>query len=177
MMYLWATLLVLLNAGWLVTVLLGLPGTWLMVASTAALAWWQWGDPDTGAGRMFSVTTLVAIAMLAALAEAAELLTGVLGATRAGGSRWGAGGALLGGFVGAIVATPLIPVPVVGTLIGACVGAAAGAWLLELWSGRTLAVSVKSGVGAGVGTLAGRMIKLAVGTVIWLIVAVAAFWP
>ena len=56
MLYLWATLLTLLNAGWLATVLLGLPGTWLMVITTALVAWWQW---DQG---MIGLPVLVAIA-------------------------------------------------------------------------------------------------------------------
>jgi hypothetical protein len=37
--------------------------------------------------------------------------------------------------------------------------------------------SVKSGVGAGVGRLAATLMKLVGGAIIWLIVAVAVFWP
>ena len=179
MVYLWATLLLLLNAVWLLTVVLGLPGTWLIVVSTALVAWWQWGDPATGQPGMFSLTTLIVIVVLAGLAEGAEVLTGVVGSKRAGGTRWGAVGALLGGFFGAVVGTVLIPIPLplLGPLIGACGGAFLGAWGLELAGGRRMRESAQAGVGAGAGTLAGRVIKLIVGVVIWLIVAVAAFWP
>ena len=126
---------------------------------------------------MFSIGTLFAIIVLAALAELAEFLTGVFGAAKAGASRWGSLGAVVGGIAGAIAATFLLPIPVVGSLIGACLGAAAGAWGLELASGRKLAESAKSGVGAGVGTLVGRIIKVVSGALIWIIVTAAAFWP
>lgn len=177
MIYLWAVLLLLLNLVWLATVVAGLPGTWLMVISTALVAWWQWGDPDAGRPGMFSLATLIVIAGLALLAEIAELITGLIGARRAGGTRWGALGALIGGFVGAIVATPLIPLPLLGSLIGACVGAGLGAWGLELAAGRRASESARAGVGAGLGTFAGRIAKLIAAALIWLIVAVAAFWP
>ena len=177
MTYLWATLLVLLNTVWLITVVTGLPGNWLMVVSTILLAWWQWGDAETGHVGMFSLTPLIAIVALATLAEIAEFITGVIGSKQAGGTRWGSLGALLGGAVGAIAATFLIPMPILGTLLGACGGAAIGAWALELYTGQKLETSLKSGVGAGVGTLVGRIIKLVAGAVIWLIAALAAFWP
>lgn len=177
MTYLWATLLVLLNTLWLVTVVLGLPGTWLIVVSTALLAWWQWPDEASGQAGMFGIATLITITAIAAIAEIAEFITGVLGSKRAGGTRWGSVGALIGAFVGAIVGTVLIPIPLLGSLIGACGGACVGAWGLELAGGRKMRESAKAGVGAGVGTFAGRVIKLVAGIVIWLIVAVAAFWP
>ena len=175
MIYLWAALLVLLNTLWLATVVVGLPGTWLMVVSTALVAWWQRGDAAAGDQGMFSIATLVVIIVLAALAEVVEFLTGVVGSKRAGGTRWGSVGALVGGVIGAIVATPLIPP--LGSLIGACAGACAGAWGLELAGGRKMKESVDVGVGAGVGTLVGRVAKLIAGVAIWVIVAVAAFWP
>ena len=175
MIYLWATLLVLLNTVWLATVVLGLPGTWLIVVSTALVAWWQRGDAASGGEGMFSIATLVVIIVLAALAEVVEFFTGVVGSKRAGGTRWGSVGAIVGGVIGAIAATPLIPP--LGSLIGACVGACLGAWGLELAGGRKMKESVDIGVGAGVGTLVGRVAKLIAGVAIWLIVAIAAFWP
>ena len=52
-----------------------------------------------------------------------------------------------------------------------------GAGVLELTGGRKVLESTKAGVGAGVGTLAGRVVKLVAAAIIWLIIAVAAFWP
>lgn len=161
--YLWAALLVLLNAVWLAAIVVGLPGSWLMVFGAALLAWWKQGDPATGTPGMFSLATLIVIAALALIGEIAEFFTGVVGSKTAGGSKRGAVGALLGGFVGALLATFVIPIPVIGTLIGACGGAALGALIGEFTSGRTLGAAAKSGVGAGLGTLAGRVVKTAVG--------------
>jgi uncharacterized protein YqgC (DUF456 family) len=177
MIYLWASLLILLNTIWLATVVAGLPGTWLMVVCTALLAWWKWEDPATGQAGMFSLATLVTILALATVGEIAEFLTGVVGSQKAGGTRRGAVGALIGCLVGAVVGSILIPMPILGSLVGACGGACLGAWGFELSGGRNLLESARSGFGAGVGTFAGRVVKLIVGIAIWLIVAVAAFWP
>ncbi len=177
MVYVWATLLTLLNGVWLFLGILGLPGTWLMVGSTALLAWWQW-DPDKGSSQqMFSLAVLIAIVVLALLGEILELGAGLIGSKKAGGSKWGAVGAIVGTIIGAVVATFLPLLPVIGTIAGACVGAALGATALEMISGRKVSPSVKSGVGAGVGRLGGVIIKLGIGVMIWLIVTVAAFWP
>ena len=177
MFYLWAILLTLLNTVWLGTIVLGLPGNWLMILSAILLAWWQGGDDASDGAGLFSLMTLIVIVVIAAGAEVAEFLTGVLGSKKAGGTRWGSLGALAGGIIGAVIGTVAIPIPLLGSLIGACGGACLGAWGLELYSGQTMKASLGSGVGAGVGTLAGRMIKLVAGIVIWLTVTVAAFWP
>ena len=126
---------------------------------------------------MFSLAVLIAIVVLALLGEILELAAGLIGSKRAGGSKWGAAGAIVGTIIGAVVATFLPLLPVIGTIAGACVGAALGAAALEMISGRKVSPSVKSGVGAGVGRLGGVIIKLGIGVMIWLIVTVAAFWP
>lgn len=177
MTYVAAAILTVLNAAGLLLVVLGLPGTWLMVAATLLVAWWH-GDFGGGSGTaMFATPVLVTIVALAAAGEITEFLAGVAGTKTAGGTRRGAIGALVGTLIGGIVGTFLIPIPVIGSLVGACAGAAIGAWGLELSGGRTMKASVRSGVGAGVGRFAGTVAKLVVGVAIWLIVAVAAFWP
>jgi len=172
-----AILLVLLNAVWLVLVVLGLPGTWLMVITTALVAWWQWPAAGSGNPPMIGLGVLAAIVLLAVLAEILELVAGMLGTQATGGTRRGAIGALVGGLVGALAGTFLIPVPLLGSLIGACLGAGVGSWGLELSGGREHGAALKASVGAGVGRLFGTVAKLATGVLIWLIVAVAAFWP
>ena len=67
--------------------------------------------------------------------------------------------------------------PVIGTFVGACLGAGFGAWGLELTAGKKMDHSIRSGVGAGLGVLIGTGCKLALGALICIIVAVAAFWP
>jgi len=171
MMYVWATALVVLNLVWLALNLLALPGNWLIVASTVAVAAVNW---EAG---MFSIWTLLAILLLAVAGELAELLAGVMGSRKAGASRRGTWGALLGGVLGAILGTFLIPIPALGSLVGACGGACLGAWGLELSAGRAMKASAKSAAGAGIGRFLGTVGKILVGVVMWLIVAVAAYWP
>jgi uncharacterized protein YqgC (DUF456 family) len=168
--YLLATLLVLLNTVWLVLVVLQLPGTWLMVLSAGLLALVRPG--------MFSVWTLLVVVALATLGEIVEFASGLVGAKTVRATRWGGWGGLIGAIVGAVIGMFAIPVPIVGSLIGACAGAAAGAFLLEfVGAERSLSDAMRSGLGAGVGRLAGAVAKLALGAAIWLILAVAAFWP
>jgi uncharacterized protein YqgC (DUF456 family) len=171
MVYLWSTLLILLNAVWLLLVVFGLPGNWLIVISTALFAWWQADE------RVFSVYTLLVITVLAFLGELIEFFAGMGGARRAGAGWRGSVGALIGAVTGAILGSFLIPIPFLGTLIGACIGAGVGAWGLELFGGRKMADSVHYGMGAGIGEFFGITSKFLMGILIWLIIAVAAYWP
>jgi len=172
-----AILLLVVNLFWLFLVVLGLPGNWLMVLSTILFGWWQLSRAEPGGQAMFGMVTLVAIVILATLGEVVEFISGVVGAKKAGGTRRGSIGAIVGGIVGALAATFVIPIPVLGSLIGACGGAALGAWGLELYGGLEMPRSIKSGLGAGVGRLVGTVVKLVAGASIWIVVAVAAFWP
>jgi uncharacterized protein YqgC (DUF456 family) len=177
MPYVIATVLTLLNLVWLALTVIGVPGTWLIVLTTALVAWWQWDGALPWHGQYIGGPALITLLVLALLGELIELVAGLLGSKAAGGSRYGATGALIGTFVGGIVGTFWIPVPVIGSLIGACGGAMLGALAFELRSGRKWDESVKSGAGAGVGRLAGTLGKVACGVVMWLLAAVAAFWP
>jgi len=174
MLILIPTSLVVLNAVFVVLVLLGLPGTWLMVAATALVAWWRWDV--SGAAPMFGVPVLAVVIGLALVGELVEFAAGVAGTKSAGGTRRGSLGALIGSLLGAVAGT-FIPPPILGTLIGACAGAAVGAWGLELSGGRSMRASVRSGVGAGVGRFFGTVAKLVVAVVFWAVIAVAAYWP
>lgn len=169
--YLVLTILVLLNVCWLVLVLFAMPGNWLIVISTGLFAWWRW---DEG---YFSVYTLVAIVILAILGEIIEFLSGMGGAKRAGAGWKSSMGAIAGAILGAIFGTGLIPIPILGTVLGACIGAGLITWSLEVRSGKRRDQSMRAGVGAGIGVLIGTTTKFVIGILIWLIVAVAAFWP
>ncbi len=171
MLYLWSSILILLNTFWLLLVFFGLPGNWLIVISTCLFAWWRAED------GVFSIYTLLAITALAVLGELVEFLAGAGGAKRAGAGWRGSIGALIGAATGAVIGTVLIPIPLLGTLIGACAGAGLGAWGLELAGGRKMQDSVHYGIGAGIGEFLGITSKFILGALIWLIVAVAAFWP
>jgi len=171
MLYAWLSILVLLNAMWLVLVLFGLPGNWLMVLSTCLVAWWKWDQ------RVFSGWTLIAIAALALLGELIEFLAGMLGARRSGASWRGSISAVFGAIFGALLGTFIIPIPFLGTVIGASVGAGLAVWAIEVSRGELAEHSLRRGVGAGIGQFVGITSKIMLGLAIWLVIAVAAFWP
>lgn len=169
MVYFWSIVLIVFNTAWLCLNAFGLPGNWLIVISTCAFAWWRWDD------GVFSIYTLMVTVLLAIAGELIEFLAGMTGARRAGASWRGSVGALIGAVTGAAIGT--LVAPVIGTVFGACVGACVGAWGLELTAGKRMKESFRYGLGAGVGELVGITSKLILGVLIWLIVAVAAFWP
>lgn len=169
--------LVLINTGWLALVFFGLPGTWLMVLSTAIVAWMQWQPGASVSNQPISLWTLLVLVALAVVGEILEFVAGAAGAKRAGGSTRGALAAIVGGLVGAIVGTFMIPIPLLGSLLGAAGGAGLAAWTAELTSGKSHETALRIGWGAGVGRLMGTLYKFIVGTVIWLVAAVAVFWP
>jgi uncharacterized protein YqgC (DUF456 family) len=171
MLYVWLIILVLLNAVWLALVMFGLPGNWLIIISTCLFAWWQW---DSG---VFSIYTLIIITALGGLGELIEFFAAMGGAKKAGAGWAGSLMALVGAIFGGIVGTFMIPIPFMGTLLGACLGAGLGAWGLEFARGKQMKESVRYGVGAGLGRFLGTTFKFGLGVIIWFMVAVAAFWP
>lgn len=90
MLYFWSILLILLNAIWLVLTFFALPGNWLIVISTCLFAWWRAED------NIFSIYTLLGIAVLAIAGELVEFFGGIGGAKRKGASRRGSMGAIVG---------------------------------------------------------------------------------
>ncbi len=142
-----------------------------MVLSTSLFAWWMWDR------HPFSGWTLIAIAVLAALGELIEFLGGTVGARKAGASWRASFAGILGAIAGALFGTVLFPVPIVGTVVGACLGVGLAVWIVETSRGERPEVSFGRAVGAGKGELVGILGKFAVGVVIWLTIAVAAFWP
>lgn len=170
MIYVWLALLILINLVWLATVIFYLPGNWLMVITTGLFAWWQW---DQG---IFSIYTLIAIALLATIGEIIEFLGGMHGARKAGASKRAAIGAIFGAIAGAMIGTVWIPIPVLGTLLGCCAGAAAVTCGIELMLIKNMDHSIRSGLGAGFGVFIGTTGKFIVGILIWTIIAITAFW-
>ena len=179
MLYVVAGLFTLLGAASVATIILSLPGGWIMLGLAAII---EWADrfylPD-GAQQTFDWRLLGASAVLLAVGEVLELAAGAEGAKRGGARKRGMIGALVGGMAGAIALTPLIPVPVIGTLIGAVIGTFAGAIVGEM-SGeqaKSMRGSMKPAFGATIGRVAGTIGKLAIAIAAWAALSVAAFWP
>ncbi|MFG0250838.1 MAG: DUF456 family protein, partial [Phycisphaeraceae bacterium JB051] len=98
-------------------VLLQLPGTWLMLLVTGTWAWWYWDE------QAISFWTLAALLGLAIVGEIVETFAGVVTSKHAKSSKRSIVMGIIGGIAGAILGTGFIPVPLFGTLIGACIGA------------------------------------------------------
>jgi uncharacterized protein len=173
----WAIVLGLVLLVGLVLTVVGLPGNWLMVLA-AGVYWWLM-PPE---GRLyFGWPVLIALFVLALVGEILEFITGAMGAKQAGGSKRAAALAIVGsvvaGLAGLVIGTPLIPIPVVGSLVGlvllGALGAMAGAILGETWKGRTSDESWRAGVGAFRGRLLGTLAKMAVGLAMVIVVVAA----
>lgn len=172
-----ALALTLWNGVAVVLTLIGLPGTWLMLAGAlvARLAVDQWAP---AAEPMFGWWTLGVAGLLCIGAELAEGLSGAAGAKASKSSMRAAGGAIVGGIAGAIVGTVALPVPVVGTIVGAAIGAGAGAMALELTVEKELRTSTSIfdvGRGAAIGRLLATIIKTAFAVIIALQLTIAGF--
>ena len=146
---------------------LGLPGLWVMVAGVIGYGWLT-------SFRAIGAATIAIVVGLALIGEILETWVGFGLARRYGGSGRAGWGALLGGLVGAVVG---VPVPIIGSVIGAFVGAFIGAAAFEYsWSGAA-GTAVRAGWGAVLGRAAAAAAKIALGVVIAVLAAFAAFRP
>lgn len=132
---------------------LQLPGTWLIVVSSAGYGWLA------GWGR-FGVKLVALLLVLAFLGELIEFAMGGIVARRSGGSRRAAWGALIGGFAGMMLLT--IPVPLIGTIIGGVLGCFAGAAVAELTLHDDVGRSARVGAWSAVGRIVGLVSKIAI---------------
>src|SRR4051812_35671860 len=135
-------LLIVMLLGLAINVL-GLPGLWLMVAALGGYA------IATGWNVYVGWPSLIALVLLATLAELAEFFAGAAGSKAAGGRTRGMIGAIVGGFLGAIFLS-IIPIPVVAQVVGACLGAFVGAAVMEFYD-KDWRHSMRVGVGAAKG--------------------------
>lgn len=110
-----------------VAVLFSLPGIWFMVAVAAGCELWLGGVE--GPNEMFEWRTLAIAAGLALVSDVVDLVAGSVGATKAGGSKRSAIGALVGGIAGAIAGSLVIPI--IGTILVGAIGAGVGAALAQ----------------------------------------------
>lgn len=154
-------LVVALLAG-LVLIPFGLPGLWVMVG--AALLY-SYAEPTR-----LGIWTILAITVLALVAEALEFVLAGRYARKYGGSRRAGWGAILGSIVGAFMG---VPVPVVGSVLGAFVGAFAGALLAEMTSGGELRSATRVATGALLGRIVATAVKVGIGVALlaWVLFA------
>ena len=145
---------------------LGLPGIWLMIGAAIGYDVLVGGDP-------IGWVTIVATAVLAAIAEVLEFSLSARYTRRYGGSRRAGWGAIIGGIVGAIVG---VPIPIIGSVIGAFAGSFAGALIAEFTrSEATAGTATRVATGALLGRVVAAAMKTGIGCMIaaWLVAAAA----
>jgi uncharacterized protein YqgC (DUF456 family) len=165
------------GAAWIVTVALcltgvlmsvvTLSGTWLVVLAAGLVAVLS---PEPFPGPW----TVLAFALIAGLVEGVEALAGAWGVMKRGGSKMAGFLAAVGGLVGFVVGG-LIPIPLVGNLIGML---ALGFVLVYAWERRRLkraGAAASIAWGSVLGRLAVMLVKVAatVGMAAYLIVGMA----
>jgi|SRR5581483_5727458 len=162
---LYLILLAVLLAGVAINIVT-LPGLWLMVGAAALYA--------IATHFLFlGKYTLMVLFGLALAGEIVEMFVGGAGAKKAGGGRRAIIGAVIGGIVGGIFLT-FIPIPVVSTIVGVCLGSFLGAMFFELAAGEEISHSLRVGLGAAQGRFMGIVTKLAFGVVMLCIALWAA---
>jgi len=165
---LYLLLFLALVAGLLI-LFVNLPGLWVMVLAAAIYS--------VLLRPVLTHPTLAALLVLlglAAFAEVMDFFAAGAGAKRAGATRRGLWGAIIGSVVGAIAGTFILPWFM--TLVGVCLGTFLGAWIGEVSGGQEIGKSVRIAVYATIGRLAGTVGKLIIGSVMLLITMFCA-WP
>lgn len=164
------SLIALAMLGCALTVM-GMPGNWLILL--AAIVY----DVMIADGSRIQMgqRILIVLLVLAVVGEALELLAGVWGVSRQGGSKRGAAGALLGSLVGGVMGMGIgLPIPVVGPVVGMIVfaglGALIGTTIAEHTIGRELKDSVQIGIAAMWSRMAGSLAKSLVGVLMLAVI-------
>jgi uncharacterized protein len=141
------TVLILSMPAGLIAVVLGLPGTWLILITSVLYSWLS----------NFSVITyqmLLGLLVLAVAAEVLDFWSGLWGARRYGGSKKAMLGTLLGGLIGAIILTPMVFG--MGAVVGAFFGAFVGGFVVTYLEQRKMSEAMRVGWGG----LLGRVFAL-----------------
>jgi uncharacterized protein YqgC (DUF456 family) len=142
-------LFLFLTAG-LGLVVLGMPGTLLILVSTFVYAW------STGFAKV-TVNLLIALAIITAVAEGLDFVAGMWGARKYGSSKKAMVGALLGGAVGSIMLAPVAFG--LGAIPGALIGSFGGAFGVAYLEKRKVDSAAWVGYGAFLGRLAAVILK------------------
>lgn len=138
----------------LASLLLGLPGNFIILADSVLYGWYKGFNEIT-------TKVIIVLAVLAVLGELLELLLGVFGAKKERASWSAIVGSIVGGIAGAILGAPFLFG--IGSVIGAFSGAFTGAFLVEILKGRDMAQAIQSGRGAFWGRVFGTITKGAIG--------------
>jgi uncharacterized protein YqgC (DUF456 family) len=133
-----------------VCIFLGLPGGWIAYGAMVVF------DAITGFSTL-GWKWLVVMGAVMTVAEIIESLLGVVYVAAKGATRWGVLGAFLGGLIGAVGGTFIIPF--VGSIIFGLAGAFALAVLFEYAYYRSMDRALQTGFFAFIGKLLAMFVK------------------
>lgn len=145
-------------------------------ASLIVLAVIVWGAVTGFSGVSLALSVAVVVLLLSV---AIDTLAGIWGAQRAGASRWGQIGAIVGLIVGMFGLLPALPFggPILGVLIGPLAGAIVGELLYRrsLPFAQRFKVSFKAGLGIVLGSLIGNLIQGVLALVATVVFAISTW--
>jgi uncharacterized protein len=143
-------ILILAMPAGLIAVVLGLPGTWLILAASVFYGWLT----------DFAIVTsrlLLGLLALAVVAEILEFSAGLWGARRYGGTKKAMVGTMIGGILGAVALSPMLFG--FGTIVGAFFGAFVGAFSMTYFEQRKMDEAMRVGWGALLGRVFAMVFK------------------
>jgi uncharacterized protein YqgC (DUF456 family) len=152
--YVLLALYILVSLAGLVSLVFGLPGTFIILGASVLYGWY-------GGFSEITVRVIIILVVLALAGELIEFLLGILGSKKYESSNRAIVGSIIFGIIGAVMGAPFFFG--IGAVIGAFAGAFAGAILMELSQGKKMDEAIKSGWGAFLGRVAGTISKGAVG--------------
>lgn len=172
--YLGTGVFVLVLLAGALSTLLGIPGTFIIVAAAVVYsAVRHWEAPTW--------PILVLLLALSVIAEVSDNLVSAAGVKKLGGSPKGMLWALVGGLVGAFALGAVLGPPlgllgaVLAPIVGGVTGGFVGGYWYELRQGRPKEEAQRAGLGAVLGRLAGVMGKTIIAAVMVAVTLVAAF--
>lgn len=148
----------------LISLLFGLPGTFLIVAAALVYAW-------ASGFATVSWSTIGWLTLLAAIGEGIEFAAGAAAAAGTRPTRRVTVAALGGSFIGGIIGTPILFG--IGSLLGALAGAFIGAALAVASEGGSPRAALTTGFAALRGRLLGFILKAALAVVMVVVLTVA----
>jgi uncharacterized protein YqgC (DUF456 family) len=151
-----AVILILLG---LVLIILNFPGEWLVFVGVLVHAWYH---------NFADVSVLIVgiMLLLTLIATVTDNIAVGLTSHKFGGSKYGIIGAIIGGFLGVLIAN------IIGLLIGVFVGAVIAEILI---AGKDIVSSAKAGFGAFLGFFVGTVLKFGLSLSIVIIWAILSF--
>ncbi|WP_411844616.1 DUF456 domain-containing protein [Roseibacillus persicicus] len=142
------------------TLLPVIPGQILIIVAAGAHWWVKGADSNLG------WWTIAILVVLFAISQTMEYVSGAVGSKYFGGSKWGIGGAILGGLVGLFFAP-------FGLLLGPLIGAFVFEWF---FAKKEIEEAARSGVGSAIGTVMGMGIKIGIAVAMAGYLIVDLFW-